>query len=307
MEEQSIIVSAPDNDSLQAALEDVAGQLAPTSQRVYRQDAKAFAQWMTEHGALPETLTRQDAIAYRVHLAEKYAKITANRMFSVARRLLDEQVRNKHLPENLFASVEGFKTGNETTHTTLRKEDARELLAAVDRRTVKGKRDYALMSLLVRTGIRRSECAALRLADLRMQEGHHVAIIEHGKGDKRRVVKLPVDVFRSIEQYIRAAGRTNRAPEAALFTGMTKGDKPTEQPISDKLIERVVKHYSQQIDIPTLTPHGLRSTFITLALENKATLHQVQYAAGHADPRTTERYQKRKLNLDDNAVDYIRL
>jgi integrase len=110
-----------------------------------------------------------------------------------------------------------------------------------------------------------------------------------------------------IQEYIIAAGRANRAPESALFTGMTKGDKPTEQQISDKLIERIVKQYSKDIDIHTLTPHGLRSTFITLALENKATLHQVQYAAGHADPRTTERYQKRKLNLDDNAVDYIRL
>lgn len=42
-------------------------------------------------------------------------------------------------------------------------------------------------------------------------------------------------------------------------------------------------------------------------IEGGAQLHQVQYAARHADPRTTERYQKRKLNLDDNAVDYIHL
>jgi site-specific recombinase XerD len=43
-----------------------------------------------------------------------------------------------------------------------------------------------------------------------------------------------------------------------------------------------------------------------LALENGAKLQQVQYAAGHANPRTTERYQKRKFNLDNNAVDYVR-
>lgn len=47
------------------------------------------------------------------------------------------------------------------------------------------------------------------------------------------------------------------------------------------------------------------NTFATIALEQGAPLHQVQYAMGHEDPRTTERYQKRKLNLDNNAVDYL--
>jgi len=51
----------------------------------------------------------------------------------------------------------------------------------------------------------------------------------------------------------------------------------------------------------------LRASFVTLALEGGARLQQVQYAAGHADPRTTERYQKRKQNLQDNAVDYLDL
>lgn len=54
-----------------------------------------------------------------------------------------------------------------------------------------------------------------------------------------------------------------------------------------------------------LTPHDLRATFITLALEGKAPLQVVQYAARHKDPRMTEHYQQRKVNLDDNAVDYI--
>jgi integrase len=54
-------------------------------------------------------------------------------------------------------------------------------------------------------------------------------------------------------------------------------------------------------------PHALRATFVTLALEGGAALHLVQRAAGHADPRTTERYWRRKDALDDNAVDCIKL
>jgi integrase len=91
-----------------------------------------------------------------------------------------------------------------------------------------------------------------------------------------------------------------------LFVSFRRGDHPTRKPMGDKAIETVVKTYAAPLGLP-LTPHGLRATFITLALENNAKLQQVQYAAGHRDPRTTERYQGRKLNLDDNAVDYVKL
>ncbi len=56
-----------------------------------------------------------------------------------------------------------------------------------------------------------------------------------------------------------------------------------------------------------ITPHSTRHTFITLALDAGAPLQKVQVAAGHADPRKTERYWRTKQNLDDNAVDYVRL
>jgi len=56
-----------------------------------------------------------------------------------------------------------------------------------------------------------------------------------------------------------------------------------------------------------VTPHSLRHTFITFPLPGGASLHKVQYAAGHADPRTTERYDRQRDNLDDDAVDYVKL
>jgi len=288
-------------------LSDLAGQLSEKSKRIYRHDAKVFAAWLVEHDLSPETITRSDLIAYRSYLGTTYQKATAARMLSVARRLLDEAVNKGKLAVNPAKGVKGFRVSNETPHTALKKSQAKDLLKAIDRSSVLGKRDYALVSLLLRTGIRRSECAALTLGDIKLEQGHHVAVIEHGKGDKRRIVKLPVDVFRAIEDYLKVAGRRNDSPQAPLFCGCTKGHQSTSQGVSDKLIERTVIKYGKLIDVPDLTPHGLRSTFITLAIEGGATLTQVQYAAGHSDPRTTERYQQRKLNLDDNAVDYIKL
>jgi len=287
-------------------MQDLAGQLAPRSRLIYENDARHFATWLTTHNLTLETASRSQLIQYRSHLAETYAKATAARMLSVARRLLGEAVKRGDLTANPAADIKGFKVGdNETPHHALNDKEAKELLAAIDVATKKGKRDYALILLLLWTGLRRSEASALTIGDLKTEQGHHVLMVQHGKGDKRRKVKLSVKAMRAVSDYLEATGRKAKPATAPLFVGFNKGDHPEEKAISDKLIYRLVLAYAKAAEIESLSPHGLRASFVTLALEGGAKLQQVQYAAGHADPRTTERYQKRKINLDDNAVDYL--
>jgi len=289
------------SNQLEQAITDIAGQLAPTSKRIYLNDAKHFAKWMQENSINPLNMTRSDMITYRLHLAEStYAKTTKQRMFSVAIRLMNEQYIAGNIKEKVTESLKGFKIDNdETTHTALSKVQAKDMLESIDRSTSIGKRDYALIMMLVKTGMRRAELVALNRADIKIMDGHHVAVIEHGKGDKRRIVKLRVDVFRALEEYLQARGQEGEA----LFVSFRRGDHPTANRMTDKAVELLVKKYAPEGT--ELTPHGLRATFATLALEAEASLHQVQYALGHADPRTTERYQRRKLNLDNNAVDVM--
>jgi integrase/recombinase XerD len=280
---------------------DIAGQLAPSSKQTYLNDVKHFAAWMQEKGITPNSMTRSDMIAYRLYLSEsRYAKVTKQRMFSVACRLMSEQHRAGRIKESITADIKGFSTkSDETTHTALSKAQAKDMLESIDKSTKQGKRDYALILMLVKTGVRRAELTALNRSDIKMMDGHHVAVIEHGKGDKRRIVKLRVDVYRALEEYLSSRGNEGEA----LFVSFRRGDHPTSCRMADKAVELLVKKYAP---VGTeLTPHGLRATFATLALEEQAPLHQVQYALGHADPRTTERYQRRKLNLDNNAVDVL--
>jgi site-specific recombinase XerD len=290
---------------------DVAGQLSPRSRRIYMSDARHFAAWLSTREITIAVLTRSDFIEYRRHLSESYAKATAGRMLIVARRLLAEAVLRGDLPSNPAADVKGFKsTENETPHTALSRAQARELFAAIDRTRPEGLRDYALIMLLIRTGLRRSEASALDIGDMSQEQGHTIITVRHGKGDKRRKAKLPVDVARSLQDYLAGIGRAKAGQAAPLFVRFRIGPgglpRPTETRLGEKGIEGIVKARAAVIGV-NLTPHGLRASFVTLALEGGASLHQVQYAAGHADPRTTERYQKRKLNLDDNAVDYLKI
>jgi integrase/recombinase XerD len=286
------------------SVKDATGQLSERSRRIYKNDAKRFAEWIQEQGLTVRDLTRSHMIAYRAYLGDIYAIATAARMLSVARRILDEQVYQGVLVANpAKEGVKGFKVSNESSHISLKKEQAKDLLASIDISTPAGKRDYALVYLLLKTGIRRSECVALNIGDMGSMEGHIIATVRHGKGDKRRTVKLLPEVFRALEDYIHATGREITSLDDPLFVGIGRWNGKR---ITDKLIERTVTKYGQKIGIK-LTPHDLRASFITLAIEGGATLLQTQYAAGHSDPRTTERYHIRKLNLDDNAVDYIKL
>jgi site-specific recombinase XerD len=76
-------------------ISDVTDQLSSNSERVYRHDAEIFASWIQEQGLMLGTLhllTRSHLIAYRKYLGETYARATAARMLSVARRILQEYV-----------------------------------------------------------------------------------------------------------------------------------------------------------------------------------------------------------------------
>ncbi len=299
---------------IEAILADVTGQLAASSRRIYTGAARHFADWLRAEGLTLASLNRSDFIRYRVHLEASYSKSTAARLLVVARRLLDEGVKRGELPTNSASGVKGFKASeNETTHRALTDAEARELLATIDTTTAIGQRDYALIYLLLRTGLRRSEVVALNLADLQEEQGHHIAVIRHGKGDKRRIAKLPVPVVRAIKAYAESTGHGSAdelrpAGDVPLFVGFDRWNRPVKplRRVSDKLIERVVVARAKAIGIDNLTPHGLRASFVTLCLEAGAPLHMVQYWVGHSDPRTTERYQRRKLNLDNAATDYLK-
>src|SRR5258708_5114859 len=164
--------------------------------------------------------------------------------------------------------------------------------------------------MVMGNGLRRNECVMLNGGDIAMEQGHYVATIRYAKGGKPGRVKIPPDVYRYIQEYMESVKRVYNSLDAPLFISFRKGDHPSitsgqEARIDVKSIETTVKELGHAIGLPGLSPHGLRATFITLALENGATLEQTQYAARHKDARMTERYRKRKFNLDNNAVDKL--
>lgn len=272
------------------------------SQRAYLSDARVFMKWLEEEGIAYSQIDYDTVVRYHAHLLNTYAKATAARRFVVARRLLDEAVKRKVIDTNPAKDITShIRINDSSPHTALSKGEAKRLLAAVDTSTNKGKRDYALLMILIYGGIRRSECAAITLQDITLKQEHYVLTIQSGKGDKARDVPLRPDVFRAIRAYLEATNRSNDSPQSHLFTGFVKGQKATQRGITDRQIANIVEGYAARAGVHA-TPHDLRASAITFFIDTKAPLVVVQRLVGHSDPKTTERYYTRKQDLDNSPV-----
>ena len=288
---------------------------SPETRRAYATDLATYATWLASEGLAWDGVTADDLDRYREHLAGSYARSTANRRLIVVRSLYGEAVRRHLLTDDPATRLRGIRGRDDRDRGALTRQQARELLEAISGdlerpgHELVARRDLALVSILLRTGIRRSELAGLRVSSVGSAQGHHVLTLT-GKGNVRRTVKIPPDILRLLEGWLEAArvAGTELAHDDPLFVEVRRGGHlPGRRPISDRAVYAVVERRLRAAGLRRLGPHGLRATFVTLALDGGAPLHKVQEAAGHADPRTTERYWKSKDALDDNAVDYIKL
>jgi integrase/recombinase XerD len=307
----------------------VAGALSEHSRRAYMGDIRHFMAFLAGSDIAFAQVNKAVMVAYRAHLARGYAPSTVNRRLTVARRLVTEawemgllegQARNPAEGRG----VAGLKDAGDRGKPALTMEQARTLLSKTSEAgDLPAVRDRALLHLLIGTGLRRSEIAAARMSDLRIEQGHTILSVL-GKGNKRRPVKLTpglvgdlvVWFVGSLKGYVNSTGHIVAGdPSAALFSPVKKSGRGKQarwevvpRPLSGwgiwQIVTRRIAEAGLNVDT---TPHGLRATFITLALEGGASISKVQDAAGHKDPRTTDRYRRRKANLDDNAADYVRL
>ena len=153
-----------------------------------------------------------------------------------------------------------------------------------------GIRNYALLRLLIYTGLRRAEVVMLRWDDIDLDA--HTVTVRHGKGDKRRIAAI-ADATEATKRALSALWQAQAGAYDCLFPTMTAGRNPkfeSDTPMSAQTIVRLLSLSSARAGIGHLSAHDLRRTHITLALDNGAPLQDMQAQAGHANPSTTLRY-----------------
>jgi site-specific recombinase XerD len=284
------------------------------SRRAYEKGLRQFFAWCREQPRV--SFSKALANAYRSWLlAQGLAPSTINLRLSPVRKLAREMADNDLLAPDTAAAIErvpGVKQEGVRAGNWLLKEQASELLNAPDPATLKGKRDRAMLALLVGCGLRRAELLSLTVDQIEQREGRWVIPDLAGKGNRRRTVPVPAAVKIRVEEWILAAeldlDRPGSKPGGRLFRPISKAGKITGPYMKDeKGIWQMVVAYARQTSLGKLSPHDLRRTCAKLCRKAGGDLEQIQLLLGHASIQTTERYLGTVQNLAVAVNDSIGL
>ncbi len=162
------------------------------------------------------------------------------------------------------------------------------LLASCDRERLVGVRDYAVLLVLARLGLRAGEVSAMQLEDL---DWHAGELLIRGKGRRRERLPLPVDVGEALVAYLR---RRSRAVSRAVFLCQ----RAPRGPLGPTAVSAIVRAACQRAGLPLVCAHRLRHTAATEMLRAGGSLGEVAQVLRHQSLQTTAVYAK---------VDYHRL
>ena len=280
----------------------------PRTRRAYQGDIREFMAFVGIAGAGEFRLvTRAHTLAWRKELERRgHAAATIRRKLSALASLFDHLCERNAVPFNPLRGVKRpASDAGEGKTPAIGDEQARALLNAPQEGTLKGKRDRAILAVLLYHGLRRAELCALKVGDLEDRRGiRHLRV--HGKGSKIRFVPAHPTALARIEEYLEAAGHRdevagplfrpikNNRSDGRLAAALTPGG----------VYAAVVCHYAAAagISVRGFGPHALRATAATNALDHEADIAKVQEWLGHANIATTRLYDRRRMRPEDSPT-----
>jgi integrase/recombinase XerD len=227
-------------------------------------------------------LTSGDVAAFVLRtcrdLSPKAAQQTASAMRSLLRFLHYAGV----LPVSLLGAVPKVANRGPALPRFVASDQVQQLLASCDRESPAGLRDLAMMTMMVRLGLRGGEVAALRLEDL---DWRHGEIIVRGKGPRTERLPLPADVGAVIAAYLQR-GRPVTALDRSVFVRV----KAPHEGVGSSAVRQAVYAASLRAGLAPVAAHRLRHTAATSMLRAGASLAEVGQVLRHRRAQTTTVY-----------------
>ena len=270
------------------------------SRKTYRRALKAYFVWVCQSGLGDrlDNLNRLDILDYKAELGRTKRVSSANLYFFIVKMFYGWLEKNK-VYQDITRDIKGFKKTPGHAKDSLTAEQVCSILEGFDRSTPAGTRDYAIVNLMARTGLREIEVARVRVGDIREESGVSVLWVQ-GKGRSEAdafVVLLPA-ALEPIQAWLALAGLPNEEPLFPCCSPQNRGGHMTSRSIS-----RIAKEAMRRVGIDSdrITPHSLRHTAISLAIAGGASLTQAQAMARHSSPNTTMVYFHNVNRVKDAA------
>lgn len=284
----------------------LASRKSARTRRAYRTDVAHFMR--TFDITSPEALRKIDhraVMAWERLMREEEGKeaTTVRRRLAALSSLFTHLVKFGVVEQNPVREVER-PTVNRREGMTLAfsQKQARRILDTPAEETVHGLRDRAILSVGLQVGLRRAEIAGLKVGDFHMNRGFDSLKVVR-KGGKKGSLAIHPQTAQRIRDYLVKAehGEDLEGPLFRPVRGNQKAQE-TRRHLHPDEIDRILRKYARRIGLDRgYSAHSMRATFITTALDNGASLEDVQRAAGHADPSTTKLYDRRGYNPEKSA------
>lgn len=259
----------------------------PNTVRTYRGSLKQWFLYLRENQIVQPTA--ETVRQYRDYLKNTGKKATTIKNYIVAVKRFFEWTDEAELYPNIAKHIKSGHLSKNFKKDYLTSSQARQILNHVDRSTIKGKRDYAMLVMMLTMGLRTIEVTRANIEDIRTK-GNTTVLYVQGKGHdaKDDLVRMPQHVESAIRDYL-SIRRANDLSEP-LFTSTSNHN--SDGRMTTRSIRRIVKtaFVSAGYDSPRLTAHSTRHTAATLSLLNGATLQQTQELLRHKNIGTTEIY-----------------
>ena len=264
-------------------------QVMQSSRKSYGWSLRRFFKWCGESGRQMSLLQRADIVAYVDSLAEQGFSPKSIASYIVAVRRFFGWLDSREQYPNIASGVKGpRKMKGEFVKMHLDRDERRRLLDAAKER---GKRDYAIVNLMLRNGLRTIEVSRIDVCDITVRKGVRVLNVwRKGALGKDSYVVLTDESYSPIEEYLKSRGPVLSG--SSLF--VTDGDGNHGKRMTPRRIQQVVKECLREIGLTTreYSPHSLRHTTAVAILEAGGSIFDVQAVLGHASPETSQIYTK---------------
>ena len=229
---------------------------SPSTRTMYAKALDDFFRWREEQGS--PSFSRAAVQAHRAALeAHGYAPSTINQRLAAVKKLAREAAANGLLDSAVAAGIDqvpGVKQQGTRAGNWLTKAQAEALINVPDAATLKGRRDRALLALLVGCGLRRGEAVALTVGHIQQRDGRWVIVDLRGKHGRLRTIAVPAWVKQAVDLWCQAAGIT----EGRILRSLNRHGQITGESLSPQAVLAVAVFYGEQLSL-RLRPHDLRS------------------------------------------------
>jgi integrase/recombinase XerC/integrase/recombinase XerD len=258
-----------------------------SSKETYKRTLTLFFTWIEGKEYVIDELKREHIIEYKNDLLKNMlTSLTVNSYVTSIRKFYEWCESNKYYP-NIAKGVKSPKRRQQFKKQPLTPKEGKRLLTHVKKGN---RRDFALINLMIRTGLRTIEVARANVGDIEQKSGKTILWV-HGKGrdEKDNFVILTKTALTPIRDYLNNE-RLGAKINEPLFNSMSNNSKGNR--LSRRTVSKVVKENLKAIGINdrNYTAHSLRHTTAVTILKGGGSIEDAQFTLRHSNPATTQIY-----------------